>query len=271
MTVSAYIGEKFTTTHENQAFNELYRRLSVEWQESDEEIILLGNFFCEGNELDCAVLKKDSINVVDFKKFGGQLTITENGPWLADGVAVRGGSKANPLAQIKGNKFALLKYLKNTFLLKNRIIWGTYQDYFCFHNSIKVDCSNLPDKVASWFHITDMERAVETISNITSRQIKLSTEELEKIPNFLNLESYRIPESNHATKETSSLSVEISSNAQPAKEKSEYYVGKVKWFGGFNQNTGEDNDYGFISSDEDDDLFVHKKAIKMRMNLMREI
>ena len=193
MTVSAYIGEKFTTTHENQAFNELYRRLLTEWQESDEEIVLLGNFFCEGNELDCAVLKKDSITVIDFKNYGGKLSVTENGPWKADEAVVKGGSKANPLIQIKENKFALLNFLQKKNLVREWNNLGHISGLLLFHKPVEFNYSDIPDRVASWFHISDMDHVIENISNITSRQINLTKQELATIPSTLHLSPYEIP------------------------------------------------------------------------------
>jgi cold shock CspA family protein len=41
-----------------------------------------------------------------------------------------------------------------------------------------------------------------------------------------------------------------------------YLLGEVKWFGGYNQRKGKENDFGFISSQVGNDIFVHKDELK---------
>mgnify|MGYP000028100591 CR=1 FL=1 len=48
---------------------------------------------------------------------GGTLTGTENGPWQADGVIVKGGRKANPYQQLRDNKFSVLDWLQSKSML----------------------------------------------------------------------------------------------------------------------------------------------------------
>ncbi|HIF9189931.1 TPA: cold-shock protein [Photobacterium damselae] len=40
------------------------------------------------------------------------------------------------------------------------------------------------------------------------------------------------------------------------------YLGKVKWFGGHNSKTDRENDFGFISMDNGESVFVHKSSLE---------
>jgi Holliday junction resolvase-like predicted endonuclease len=73
MPIKAYINDKFSTTHENQIFNDLIQNLEVRWGNSDELIILIGNFFCGNNEIDAMIVKKDSISFIEFKNYEGKI------------------------------------------------------------------------------------------------------------------------------------------------------------------------------------------------------
>ncbi len=91
MTIQAYQTQPYTTTHENRIFDALLGKLEEIWGNSEDMVILLGNFHCQGSEIDAAILKKDSITVIDFKDYGGIIKFSENGKWFADTAEIRGG------------------------------------------------------------------------------------------------------------------------------------------------------------------------------------
>lgn len=68
---------------------------------STDWIIAVANAMWNGAEIDLVCILPSAIIVADFKSYGGKLTGTENGPWQADGVIVKGGRKANPFYQPK--------------------------------------------------------------------------------------------------------------------------------------------------------------------------
>lgn len=55
----------------------------------------------------------------------------------------------------------------------------------------------------------------------------------------------------------------------PVRETKPILLGKVKWFGGFNNSTGRENRYGFIES-EGEAFFVHRSAVLSTPDLMVE-
>lgn len=191
MVIKAYRTQPYTTTHENRVFDALLGELEEIWGGSGEIVLLLGNFQCQGSEIDAAVLKRNSITVIDFKDYGGLIKFSENGKWLADEIEIKGGNKPNPFIQIKDNKFALLKVLeKIKFSSGNQPNLGHISGLALFHKPIKFDEKQLPPNIERWFHIVDFDHAVERLSQITSREINLSNQDLERISEVLSIPEY---------------------------------------------------------------------------------
>ncbi|PSB02595.1 NERD domain-containing protein [Merismopedia glauca] len=192
MAIQAYRTQPYTTMHENRIFDALLGRLEEVWGNSEDIVLLLGNFHCQGSEIDAAILKKDSITVIDFKDYGGIIKFSENGKWFADKVEIRGGNKQNPYIQIRDNKFALLEVLKRiSFLSGTQPNLGHISGLVLFHKSITFDDSQLPPNIERWFHIVDFDHVIERLSQITSRGISLSNQDLDYITKTLSIPEYK--------------------------------------------------------------------------------
>ena len=193
MALYAFRGEPFQHTHENRSFDDLL--VALEQSVGGQDAVLLGNLYCSGAELDAVFLKRNAIVVVDFKNYGGIIRFSENGPWLAGDVEVKGGSKANPFVQLQGNKFALLNALKKILPLPSgrKPELGHIAAVAVFSQPVEFDRGCLPQKVASWFSVTDQARAVDTLLQVASREIDLSDEDLQAIPRAFGVASYTLP------------------------------------------------------------------------------
>ena len=194
MTVRAYLAKEFSYTHENQAFNQLYRILNKCWGSAEELVTLVGNFSCNASELDALVMRGSAITVIDFKNFGGNIAFNENGPWYADGVVVKGGSQANPYRQIHANKFALLDWLNAKFKGISEINnLGHISGMVLFQKPIEFDVSSLPPKLASWFHVVDFDNVIQRLSEIASPKLSVTPELQAGIVKALNVPGYQHP------------------------------------------------------------------------------
>lgn len=189
MSFKAFRGNAFSHAHENLIFNELHDLLEENWAASDEPIFLLGNFYVGGCELDALILKRNAIIVVDFKNYGGELELAENGSWKIDGQVVKGGSKPNPFIQIRDNKNQLRGYLKENVVFDSSPELGHIAGLCLFHQETKYNKNELSHSIRSWFHISDVSHAVRTIDAIVSSKINLSENELTKI-----LSAFAVPE-----------------------------------------------------------------------------
>lgn len=185
MTILVY-GEKASRTHENQMLQVFLERLEDRWSDSTDWIFVVANAMWNGAEIDVVCILPSAIIVADFKSYGGTLTGTENGPWHADGVIVKGGRKANPYQQLRDNKFSVLDWLQSKALLSGRNL-GHISAGVIFSGPI-TDQLELPSKVRSWFYPTDLANCAVTLDGLSSPELRLAREEALEIVRRLGVQ-----------------------------------------------------------------------------------
>lgn len=177
-------GQQADRTHENQMLRAFIRALQADWVNKD--IVLIANSMWNGAELDLVCILPTAIIVVDFKHYSGHLEGTENGPWQVDGVAVKGGSKANPFQQLRDNKFAVINWLKKHQLLQEQNI-GHVNAAVVFTGPIS-GAAAISVKASYWFHTTDLERCAATLADITSPELKVYPRDIQAILDRLGVQ-----------------------------------------------------------------------------------
>lgn len=185
MTILVY-GEKAGRTHENQMLHAFLDRLEERWANSTDWIITIANAMWNGAEIDLVCILPSAIIVADFKNYGGKLTGTENGPWQADGVIVKGGRKANPYQQLRDNKFSVLDWLRSKALLSGRNL-GHISAGVIFSGRIE-DQLELPSKVRSWFYPTDLTSCAAMLDGFSSPELGVSQDEALEIVRRLGVQ-----------------------------------------------------------------------------------
>ncbi|GLE71578.1 hypothetical protein VNPA110517_54200 [Pseudomonas aeruginosa] len=185
VTIRVY-GEKASRTHENQMLHVFLDRLEERWANSTDWIIAVANAMWNGAEIDLVCILPSAIIVADFKSYGGKLTGTENGPWQADGVIVKGGRKANPYQQLRDNKFSVLDWLQSKTLLSGRNL-GHISASVIFSDRIE-DHLELPSKVRSWFYPTDLTSCAAMLDGLSSPELRISKDEALEIVRRLGVQ-----------------------------------------------------------------------------------
>ncbi len=196
MQVKAFLNSRFSTTHENQIFDELLKRLKERWNDSDESVILLGNFFYNNRDIDATLIKRDAIIVVDFKDYGGQLRFSENSIWKIGDINVKGGAFVNPFMQVRSSKSLISNFFKenteNIFKTANKkIAFNDIYGLILFHRHIEL-LNPLPGEVKKWFYISDIDNICQTFHQITNSNLNLSDDEIQRIPSLLGLQEYQL-------------------------------------------------------------------------------
>ncbi|MFY1051238.1 NERD domain-containing protein [Ectopseudomonas khazarica] len=185
MTILVY-GEKASRTHENQMLHVFLDRLEERWANSTDWIIAVANAMWNGAEIDLVCILPSAIIVADFKSYGGKLTGTENGPWQADSVIVKGGRKANPYQQLRDNKFSVLDWLQSKTLLSGRNL-GHISAGVVFSDRIE-DHLELPSKVRSWFYPTDLNSCAAMLDGLASPELRIGKDEALEIVRRLGVQ-----------------------------------------------------------------------------------
>ena len=185
MTILVY-GEKANRTHENQMLQVFLERLEDRWADSTDWIVAVANAMWNGAEIDLVCILPSAIIVADFKSYGGTLTGTENGPWQADGVIVKGGRKANPYQQLRDNKFSVLDWLQSKALLSGRNL-GHISAGVIFSGGIE-DQLELPSKVRSWFYPSDLANCAVMLDGLSSPELRIARDEALEIVRRLGVQ-----------------------------------------------------------------------------------
>lgn len=185
MTMHVY-GERASRTHENQMLRVFLNQLESRWATSTDWIYVIANAMWDGAEIDLACILPSAILVADFKKHSGRLTGTENGPWHADGVQVKGGRKVNPYQQLRDNKFSVLNWIASKALLTGRGL-GHISAAALFSAYID-DQLELPPKARSWFYTADLANCVALLDDLSSPQLQIAREEAQEIVSKLGVE-----------------------------------------------------------------------------------
>lgn len=194
MPVKIFLSRNFDHTHERVLFDEFCKKLFSAFHNSTDQYLCIGNFHVGGRELDAIFIKKDAISVIEFKNYGGTLTFYENGNWpittiqngIANTIAVMGGANENPYQQIRQNKFALLNTL-NLFGNFQNTNLGHISGIVLFSQPLQFDPFSITPKVASWFHIADLDHTIEKLNQLTSTGINLTNQEIKGFQQLFNL------------------------------------------------------------------------------------
>lgn len=185
MTILVY-GEKASRTQENQMLQAFLERLEPRWGTSTDWIVVIANSLWNGAEIDLVCILPSAILVVDFKSHRGRLTGTENGPWQANGVLVKGGRKDNPYQQLRDNKFSILNWLESKSLLTGRNL-GHISAGVVFGGSVE-DHLELSAKVRSWFYPTDLDNCAALLARLASPELQINRKEALEIIHRLGVQ-----------------------------------------------------------------------------------
>lgn len=236
MTVLSYRGSRADTQHENQAFDTLLEGISNIWKNSEERVVIIGNFLCNGRQIDAAIFTKQSIIIIDFKDYGGGVELSENGPWYKDDTIVKAGGSRNPYLQLRANKYSgLAPFLEMLGPMPSggkcffaRVDEQNPPDGICnlhhintmvvFLQPISFDSSKLK-LFPLWFNVTQLNDVPRLLNQITSPQINLQDRDIDFIVDKLGVEQYIPISKQHSTPGATSGPDISSQTAEPPPQK----------------------------------------------------
>ena len=191
MTIELYLSRVYETAHEMQALGHLLGRMLQVYGQDDTYYFVFANFFCQGEEIDLAVLKRDAVVVVELKDAGGPVTGGENGPWTGtnpDGTTwtLNDHRRRNPYQQVRDYRFAVMKQLKAdvpTIMVREkaehqRLDHVSTVVAFCptLHPKTQI---NVPS--SRWFQVTGLDELPQVIYFLRSPSLDFRQSELRKL------------------------------------------------------------------------------------------
>ena len=111
MAIKTYLCRDFEYEHEWAAFDKLIQIFHSFSDEEDRDTYIIGQPYIEGKELDCLILRHNTIIIADFKSYSGKIEGEQNGKWRANETKIES-SGGNPYQQLKTYKGRMYSWLK---------------------------------------------------------------------------------------------------------------------------------------------------------------
>ena len=188
----------FDTTAEREQFRFLCEQLKDHYEDSNEFCVFAGNYNI-GCELEALFIKKDAIIVIEFKNYGGKVIANENGEWICNGKAIKGGSRKTVLQQARINHSTVKKELKILGVSRENV--KDVPSLIVFNQPVEIT-NNLSATNKSWLHITDNEHFLEKLDDITCPHTDLDPQGIVNLAETLNLNPFYLTEFSNASYES---------------------------------------------------------------------
>jgi len=180
-----------TKNYENTFFREFADNLKKMFDKYSLDGLLIANSECEAEkrlQIDALLVTEKAVLIIDFKNFGGKITLPKNaksefdfGKWTNEsGEQIKGGSSINPFIQLKTQKERFIKVVKKQILTKL-----SPSDSFNAYHTVRAVCfqkpieliGKIPSNEELNFLIFDKNTYLETIKDIidiSDKEVSLS-------------------------------------------------------------------------------------------------
>ena len=203
MPLLVYRPNLFQNTAENLQFRALCTELKRRIDASDNRAgnrqslcIMVGNFNFAEKEFDAFLIKKEGIVLLEFKNYGGKITVSNN-EWKgeSDGhpFLIKGGSGGKtPLEQARLNRNAFIRNITGSFALTNEQAQKISTLVVFNHKSEIVN--NLRFNVQTWLNLTDNTDFFGAIESIVDKDMNLTPVDMKRIAERIVLDESDIIE-----------------------------------------------------------------------------
>jgi hypothetical protein len=180
-----------TKNYENTFFREFADNLKKMFDKYSLDGLLIANSECEAEkrlQIDALLVTEKAVLIIDFKNFGGKITLPKNaksefdfGKWTNEsGEQIKGGSSINPFIQLKTQKERFIKVVEKHILTKL-----SQSDSFNAFHTVRAVCfqkpieliGKIPSNEELNFLIFDKNTYLETIKDIidiSDKEVSLS-------------------------------------------------------------------------------------------------
>lgn len=202
MPLLVYRPTLFQQTAENLQFRllceELQRRVKSADERGREEVCLfVGNFNFSEKEFDAFLIKKNGILLIEFKNFGGEITIDNNqwkGNYEGHDFIIKGGSGGKtPLEQAKNNRHAFKRDLVACGALSEAQA-DKVSSVVVFNHDAKIQ-NNLRLNIRTWLNVCDNKGFFGIAESVVNSEMSFSAVQLKALADRIVLnEDYIVDE-----------------------------------------------------------------------------
>lgn len=192
----------YDNTAENLQFRalceELKRRITISDQHNKPELCLfVGNFNFAEKEFDAFLIKRNGIILIEFKNYGGKITITNNA-WKVEyegqtGTIKGGSGNKTPLEQARLNRNAFIRNMIDSMTLTEDQA-KKIASLVVFNHDSEIE-NNLRFNIQTWLNVCDNRSFYGTIESIVNKDFDFSANDLRRIADQIVLdEDYLVEE-----------------------------------------------------------------------------
>ena len=192
----------FDNTAENLQFRsmcaELKRRISISDEHNKPELCLfVGNFNFAEKEFDAFLIKRNAIILIEFKNYGGKITINNN-EWKVEydgqtGTIKGGAGNKTPLEQARLNRNAFTRNMVDSKTLTEDQA-KKIASLIVFNHDSEIE-NNLRFNIQTWLNICDNRTFYGTVESIVNKDFDFSANDLRRIADQIVLdEDYLVEE-----------------------------------------------------------------------------
>lgn len=192
----------FDNTAENLQFRsmcaELKRRISISDEHNKPELCLfVGNFNFAEKEFDAFLIKRNAIILIEFKNYGGKITINNN-EWKVEydgqiGTIKGGAGNKTPLEQARLNRNAFIRNMVDSKTLTEDQA-KKIASLIVFNHDSEIE-NNLRFNIQTWLNICDNRTFYGTVESIVNKDFDFSANDLRRIADQIVLdEDYLVEE-----------------------------------------------------------------------------
>lgn len=215
-----------TKNYENTFFREFADNLKKMFDKYSLDGLLIANSKCEAEkrlQIDALLLTEKAVLIIDFKNFGGKITLPKNaksefdfGKWKNEsGEQIKGGSSINPFIQLKTQKERFIKVVEKHILTKL-----SQSDSFNAFHTVRAVCfqkpieliGKIPSNEELNFFIFDKNTYLETIKDIidiSDKQVSLSKNAFELFKEVFRADLFDTSEKYDQTNDFTSYHTEL--------------------------------------------------------------
>jgi hypothetical protein len=201
VTVELWMGSEFEHAHEMRALRAALAQLVEHFGDAKDLYLLLANFFCEGEEIDLVVVKRNAVIVIELKECDAAVIGGPNGDWrISGGGVLNEGRRHNPYQQVRKYRYALMNYLnlhRYDFLPAQKTQQVSFEHVsglVAFSPTMSAESQiEIPQRDQKWFAVVGLDNLVAEIQDQRSPQIHLSQGDARKLAaQALSLKRYDV-------------------------------------------------------------------------------
>jgi len=201
VTVELWMGAEFEHAHEMRALRAVLAQMVARFGDDKDLYLLLANFFCEGEEIDLAVVKRNAVIVVELKECDAPVMGGPNGDWRIQGGGILNeGRRHNPYQQVRKYRYALMNYLnlhRHDFLPAQKARQVSFEHVsglVAFSPAMSSGSQiEVPPRDRKWFRVVGLDELWAELKDQRSPQIHLSQGDARKLAaQVLGLKRYDV-------------------------------------------------------------------------------